>query len=51
VKPAASIIVARAMEFIKEIMYRFGISNNIITDNVTQFTMREFEDYASMSHP
>jgi hypothetical protein len=35
VKPAASIIVAKAVEFIKEIMYRFGVPNNIITDNGT----------------
>jgi transposase InsO family protein len=45
----------------REIMYRFGEANNIITDNGTQFTAREFRDfcaesgiqinYASMSHP
>jgi transposase InsO family protein len=61
VKPAASITAAKAVEFIKEIMYRFGIPNNIITDNETQFTVREFKDfcadsgikiiYASVSHP
>jgi hypothetical protein len=61
VKPAASIIVAKLVEFIKEIMYRFVVSNNIITDNGTQFTAREFKDfcadlgikinYASVSHP
>jgi transposase InsO family protein len=45
VKPAASIIVAKAVEFIKEIMYRFNIPNNIITDNGTQFTLREFQDF------
>jgi transposase InsO family protein len=49
------------VEFIKEIMYRFGVPNNIITDNGTQFTAREFKDfcvdssvkiyYASVSHP
>jgi transposase InsO family protein len=49
------------VEFIKKIMYMFGLPNNIITDNGTQFTMREFKDfcedlgikinYASMSHP
>jgi transposase InsO family protein len=42
-------------------MYRFGVPNNIITDNGTQFTTREFKDicadsgikvnYASVSHP
>jgi transposase InsO family protein len=60
VKPAASITAAKAVEFVKEIMYKFGIPNNIITDNGTQFTVREFKDfcansgikinYASMSH-
>jgi hypothetical protein len=39
VKPGASITVANVVEFIKEIMYKFGIPNNIITDNGTQFTM------------
>jgi hypothetical protein len=61
VKPAASVIAAKAVEFMKEIMYRFGILNNIITDNRTQFTVREFKDYCadsdikinytSVSHP
>jgi transposase InsO family protein len=61
VKPTASITVAKAVEFIKEIMYMFGVPNNIITDNGTQFTAREFKDfcvdsgikvnYASVSHP
>jgi transposase InsO family protein len=49
------------VEFIKEIMYRFGIPNYIIIDNGTQSTVREFKDfcahlgikinYASVSHP
>jgi hypothetical protein len=42
VKLAASIIVAKAVEFVREITYRFGLPNNIITDNGTQFTVREF---------
>jgi transposase InsO family protein len=49
VMPAASITVAKAVEFIKEIMYRFGIPNNIITDNGTQFTMREFKHFCADS--
>jgi transposase InsO family protein len=59
-KPVASITVAKAVEFVKEIMYRFGVCNNIITDNGIQFTAREFKDfcadlgikvnYASVSH-
>jgi transposase InsO family protein len=61
VMPATSITTAKVVEFIKEIMYRFGIPNNIITDNGTQFNAREFKDlcadscikinYASVSHP
>jgi hypothetical protein len=61
VKPATSITAAKAVGFNKEIMYRFGVPNNIITDNETQITMREFKDfcvdlgirinYASVSHP
>jgi transposase InsO family protein len=61
VKPAASITAAKVVEFVKEIMYRFGVPNNIITDNGTQFIAREFRDfcadsgikinYASVSHP
>jgi hypothetical protein len=61
VNPATLIIVAKAVEFIKEIMYRFGVSNNIIIDNGTQFIASEFKvlcadssikiNYASVSHP
>jgi transposase InsO family protein len=60
-KPAVSITVAKAVEFIKEIMHKFGVPNNIVTGNGTQFTVREFKDfcvdsgikinYASVSHP
>jgi transposase InsO family protein len=60
-KPAASITAAKAVELIKEIMYRFGVPNTIITDNGTQFTAREFQNfcadsgikinYASVLHP
>jgi transposase InsO family protein len=49
------------MRFIREIMYQFGVPNNIITNNGTQFTVREFRDfcaeacikinYALVSHP
>jgi transposase InsO family protein len=61
VKPAASITATKAVEFMKEIMYMFDVPNNTITDNGTQFTMREFKDFcadsdieinhASVSHP
>jgi transposase InsO family protein len=61
VKPAASITAAKAVEFIREIVYRLGVPNNIITDNGTRFIAKEFQDfcvdsgikinYASVSHP
>jgi hypothetical protein len=34
-KPAASITAAKAVAFVREIMCKFGIPNNIITDNGT----------------
>jgi hypothetical protein len=43
VKSAASITVPKVVEFIKEIMYMFGVPNNIITDNGTQLTARGFK--------
>jgi transposase InsO family protein len=46
-KPIASITAAEAVAFVKEIMYIFGVPNNIITDNGTQFTMREFKDFCA----
>jgi transposase InsO family protein len=46
-KLPTSIPVAKAVEFIREIMYRLGVPNNIITDNRTQFTMREFRDFCA----
>jgi transposase InsO family protein len=49
VKPTASNTVAKVVEFIKEIMYRFGMPNNIITDNGTQFIAREFKDFCADS--
>jgi hypothetical protein len=35
VKHATSITATKEVDFIKEIMYRFGVPNNIITDNGT----------------
>jgi hypothetical protein len=49
VKPVALITIAKAVEFIKEIMYRFGVPNNIITDNMIQFTVWEFKDFCTDS--
>jgi transposase InsO family protein len=60
-KPIASLTSAKAVEFIQEIMFRFGIPNNIITDLGSNFTSSEFFDiceqrsiqikYASVAHP
>jgi hypothetical protein len=60
-KLAASITTTKAVEFMKEITYWFSVLNNIITNNETQFTMREFKyfctdsdikvNHASVSHP
>jgi hypothetical protein len=44
VKSTTSLTTSKAVEFIREIMYRFGVPNNIIIDNGTQFTAREFRD-------
>jgi transposase InsO family protein len=52
---------AKAVEFIQDIIFRFGIPNNIITDLGSNFTSSEFFDfceqrsiqikYASVTHP
>jgi transposase InsO family protein len=50
-----------AINFIKSIVFRFGVPHSIITDNGTNFTSKEFKDYyeglgiklkfASVAHP
>jgi transposase InsO family protein len=50
-----------AINFIKSIVVRFGVPHNIITDNGTNFTSKEFKNYceglgiklkfASVAHP
>jgi transposase InsO family protein len=59
-KPIASLTLAKAVEFIQDIIFRFGIPNNIITDLGSNFTSAEFFDfckqrsiqikYASVAH-
>jgi transposase InsO family protein len=59
-KPIASLTSAKAVEFIKDIIFRFGIPNSIITDLGSNFTSSEFFDfceqrsiqikYASVAH-
>jgi transposase InsO family protein len=60
-KPIASLTLAKAVEFIQKIIFRFGIPNSIITDLGSDFTSSEFVDfyeqrsiqikYASVAHP
>jgi transposase InsO family protein len=50
-----------AVKFFESIIYRYGVPNSIITDNGTNFTLGEFQDfakeldikikYASVAHP
>ena len=44
-KPIASLTSAKAVEFIQEIIFRFGIPNSIITDLASNFTSLEFFDF------
>jgi transposase InsO family protein len=60
-KPIASLTSAKAVEFVQEIILRFGTPNIIITDLGSNFTSSEFFDfceqrsiqikYASVAHP
>jgi transposase InsO family protein len=60
-KPIASLTSAKTVEFIQDIIFRFGIPNSIITDLGSNFTSSEFFDfyeqrsiqikYVSVAHP
>jgi transposase InsO family protein len=60
-KLIASLTSAKAVEFIQDILFRFEIPNNIITDLGSNFTSSEFFDFyeqrsiqikcASVAHP
>jgi hypothetical protein len=43
--PIATLTLAKVVEFIQEIIFRFGIPNNIITDLGSNFTNVEFFDF------
>jgi len=41
-KPITALKAANAASFFRDIVYRFGVPNSIITDNSVQFTNRDF---------
>src|SRR3954469_24824858 len=59
--PITSSTTLMAVNFIKSIIFRFGVPHNIITENGTNFTAAEFQNicqdlgikinYASVAHP
>jgi transposase InsO family protein len=59
--PVTSADATSAVNFIKGIVFRFGVPNSIVTDNGINFTSREFKEYcervgtkvqfASVAHP
>jgi transposase InsO family protein len=59
--PVTNQEASMAVKFFESIIYRYGVPNGIITDNGTNFTSGEFQDfakelgikikYASMAHP
>jgi hypothetical protein len=44
-KPLAKISSKQAIDFIEDIIFRFGVPNSIIIDNDTQFTGEKFWDF------
>ena len=60
-KPVTSADSTTAVNFVKDIIFRFGVPNSIVTGNGTNFTSREFKNYceglgiklnfASVAHP
>ena len=59
--PITNSAATSAVNFIRSIIFRFGVPHSIITDNGTNFTAEEFQDfckeqgiklnYASVAHP
>ena len=43
--PITNSTATTAVNFIRSIIYRFGVPNSIITDNGTNFTAEEFRDF------
>jgi hypothetical protein len=49
-RPLTSIRSEQAVAFFTNIIHRFGVPNNIITDNGTQFTGKKFLDFCEDHH-
>jgi transposase InsO family protein len=49
-KPIASLTSAKAVEFIQDIIFRFGIPNSIITDLGSNFTSSEFNNFCEQQN-
>jgi transposase InsO family protein len=45
VKPVTTADATTTVNFIKGIVFRFGVPNNIVIDNDNNFTSRDFKDY------
>ena len=45
VRPIINLKSEQAVEFIQDIIHRFGVPNHIIIDNGTQFIGRKFLDF------
>jgi transposase InsO family protein len=50
VRPITNLRAEQAVTFFTDIVYRFGVPNSIITDNVSQFTGRKFLEFCDKYH-
>jgi transposase InsO family protein len=50
VRPITNLRAEQAVTFFTDIIYRFGVPNSIITDNVSQFTGRKFLEFCDKFH-
>jgi hypothetical protein len=48
-KPITQLTPDRVVDFISDIMHRFGFPNTIITDLVSNFTANQFWEFCEMS--
>jgi transposase InsO family protein len=50
VRPITNLRAEQAVTFFTDIIYRFGVTNSIITDNGSQFTGRKFLEFCDKFH-